>query len=104
MDDPTDIREQERRQEAEAERLQLLFLNQKANLMWIMADRRGREFVADILDSTGVLSASFNPDPYVTANLEGRRAVGLALLNKLQAHTPREYLQMQAERINPTEE
>lgn len=101
MNNPTDIYAQEQEREAEAERQRLLSLGEKADLMWLMGDARGRRIVARILDSTGVLSASFTPDPYWTAHNEGRRKVGIQLLEQLQAHVPSEYLQMLGERILP---
>ncbi|HSX72373.1 MAG TPA: hypothetical protein VLF16_15685 [Pseudomonas sp.] len=104
MNNPTDIYAQEQAQEAAAERQRLLMLGEKADLMWLMGDARGRRIVARLLDSTGVLSSSFTPDPYWTAHNEGRRKVGIQLLEQLQLHTPGEYLQMMSERILPKEE
>lgn len=104
MDDPTDIFEQESRQEAAKEKQRLIQLGTRADVMWLMSDRRGRNIVARILDSTGVMSASFTSDTHVTAHLEGKRAVGIALLNQLQTYTPREYVLMLNERLFNDEE
>lgn len=105
MNNPTDIYAQEQEQEAEAERQRLLELAKQADLMWVMGDKRGRSFISHLLVHTGVLKGSFTQgDPHATAFNEGRRDVGLSLLNQLQAHTPQELLLMLGERILPTKD
>ena len=104
MNDPTDIYRQELEQEAAEQARQLQALGTKADLMWLMSDKRGRNIVAMLLDFTGVMAQSFAVDRCVTDFNEGQRAVGIKMLNQLKLHTPHEFVLMLSEQLLPTKE
>lgn len=66
-------------------------------LCWLMADRRGRLLIWDMLTKAGVFRSSMAPTPELTAFNEGRRDGGLALLVDLMRLCPDAYVRMQAE-------
>lgn len=64
------------------------------DLKWLMADPRGRRFVARLLDRAGVHRSSFNNSGSVMAFNEGRREMGLFLTAEVLEHTPKAYSQL----------
>ena len=53
----------------------------KADWCWLMEDVRGRRVLWDVLGKCAVFATTFNPDQAAMNFNEGRRAVGLDLLN-----------------------
>jgi len=71
-------------------------------LRFVMADARGRRFVWQLLGEAGVYRSSFASDPLVMAHAEGRRDMGLRLLDRLLRVAPGDYLKAQAENTEKT--
>lgn len=55
---------------------------------WLMGDARGRRFVRKLIDGAGTLGQSFTADPLLSAFNEGRRSVGLRLIDEVRQHAP----------------
>ena len=62
-----------------------------------MATRQGRAWFWAELAAAQVFVSSFDSDPLRMAFLEGKRSLGLALLDKLTTHTPDDFVQMMRE-------
>lgn len=78
----------EARQEAETE---------EADLLAVMSTPSGRRLFFAFIERAGVTAGAFDPNPHTMAFLEGRRSVGIDLLQRLQQSTPQEYLKMMIE-------
>lgn len=63
----------------------------------LMSTTSGREFVWNILDSCQVFSSTFTAEALTSAFNEGRRSVGLQLLDTIMTACPDLYLQAQRE-------
>ena len=70
----------------------------KEELLWLLADRRGRRFLWRLLEQAGVFRSSFAGTSAIDVNAvvssEGRRSVGLAVLGDVLATDPAAYLAM----------
>ncbi len=64
------------------------------DLKWLMADARGRRFMARMLDRTGTMRSSFHTSGSVMSFNEGRRDIGLFLTAEMLEHTPKAYSQL----------
>jgi hypothetical protein len=95
--DPIEPSEQD-----EAERLKSAKRVQREidDLKWLMADARGRRFMARLLDRTGTMRSSFHTSGSVMAFSEGRRDIGLFLTAEILEHTPKAYSQLLTEYRN----
>jgi len=62
-----------------------------ADLRFVMEDERGRRFIARLLDTTGVLKASFGGDDRSTSFNEGMRRIGLVLMSDINRDCPHLY-------------
>lgn len=71
----------------------VLSLAQGRRMVWHLLDERCRTF-----------GGSFTGDPQWTALNEGRRAVGIELMQAAQEHAPDLYLQMLTEAVRAREE
>ena len=63
------------------------------DLKWVLSDKRGRRMLASVLAVTGLYQGSFTGNSE-TFFREGRRAVGLQLLERIQAADPEAYPKM----------
>lgn len=72
-------------------------LRDEGDLKWLMSDKRGRRVVWRLLGETGLFRSSFTGNSE-TFYREGRRAVGLMLLDWVQQVSPDGYLLMMKER------
>ena len=63
------------------------------DLKWIFSDRRGRRFYWDLMAHCGVFKNSFTGNSTTFFN-EGKRNVGLKLINDLTVVEPAAYLKM----------
>ena len=63
-------------------------------LRWMMADVRGRRVLWWLFEFSGLYRQSFGPDPCATAFAEGRRSVGLALLDEVHGAVPDGYARL----------
>lgn len=66
------------------------------DLLHVMSSRRGRRFVWRLLDYTGLYRQSFTGNSETFFN-EGRRNVGLFILDEVTSAAPDQWLQMQRE-------
>jgi hypothetical protein len=65
----------------EAEKAHALLLAQYQD---VLRTRAGRAVVADILNASGVLAGVFDKDPGVMAYSEGRRSIGLHVIDRCE--------------------
>lgn len=63
-------------------------------IIQLMQDDMGREWLFDVLQSTGVFTNPFNSDTKLQDFNSGAFHVGLTLQNQLKQHALREYMQM----------
>ena len=92
--DPLDIRSQERAQAEADDRTRLALQTEIDDLKWLMSNKRGRRFVARLLERAGVWRLSFNTNALTMAFNEGTRNEGLRLLAQITAHCPDRYTEM----------
>jgi hypothetical protein len=92
--DPLDIRSQERAQADADDRARLALQTEIDDLKWLMSNKRGRRFVARMLERAGVWRLSFNTNALTMAFNEGTRNEGLRLLAQITAHCPDRYTEM----------
>lgn len=92
--DPLDISSQERAQEEADERARLALQIEIDDLKWLMSNKRGRRFMARLLERAGVWRLSFNTNALTMAFNEGTRNEGLRLLAQITAHCPDRYTEM----------
>jgi hypothetical protein len=92
--DPLDIRSQERAQAEADDRARLALQTEIDDLKWLMSNKRGRRFVARMLERAGVWRLSFNTNALTMAFNEGTRNEGLRLLAQITAHCPDRYTEM----------
>lgn len=97
--DPTDILDTDREQEA-ADRAIRAEQVEVEDLKWVLSDKRGRRFVARMLDQTGIWRLSFSTNALTMGFHEGARNLGLRLLADLTKHCPGRYLDMIKEALN----
>lgn len=73
-------------------------------LRYLLADIRGRHFLWELLEQTGINTCSFHGDPLWAAFNEGSRNVGLTLQADIMALDPDSYLTMIQEHreVTPT--
>lgn len=79
--DPQKIKDQERRSKDARER-------KLVNLQWVMSDKRGREFIAELLDFCGPLRTPWDPNGSKANFNMGQQNVGLKLFADLEAACP----------------
>lgn len=92
--DPVDIRAQERAQADADTRSKLELQIEIDDLKWLMSSKRGRRFVARLLERAGVWRLSFNTNALTMAFNEGTRNEGLRLLSQITAHCPERYSEL----------
>jgi hypothetical protein len=92
--DPLDIRSQERAQAKAEERALMASQIEIDDMKWLMSNKRGRRFVARLLERAGVWRLSFNTNALTMAFNEGTRNEGLRLLAQITAHCPDRYTEM----------
>ncbi len=65
------------------------------DMRWLMNDKRGRRFVWRLLEETQAYSSTFRAgDPHTSAYLEGKRAIGLFVLDVINKHFADQYVLM----------
>jgi hypothetical protein len=72
----------------------------ESDLSAILKTAEGRRFVWDLLGATRVMSSSFADTDRATAFNEGRRSIGLELLDRVQRINVETYLQMTREFVS----
>lgn len=58
---------------------------------WLMGHKQGRRLVWQWLDKAGVFRTSFSTNALHMAHLEGHRAAGLALIDRIHTLCPDQY-------------
>ena len=69
-----------------------------SNLRFVMESKSGRAFLWELLSSCNMFNTSMTGDNY-TFFLEGQRTVGLQLIPRMVAVSPKLYMLMQTENI-----
>jgi hypothetical protein len=70
----------------------------------LMATGAGRRIVWRLLESTHVYQTCYRDNPLQMARAEGRREIGLMLLDWITTHTPEDYFTMQQEALHERRE
>lgn len=79
--------------------LELEMTVQRAGLKRLMQDRVFRRFILTVLDDAAIDQTTFRQgSPHDTSFLEGRRALGLTILDMLRAAEPAVRASLEAER------
>jgi len=66
-------------------------------IRFVMSDRRGRRFVLGILEESAVFNAVFRESHAAMSLLEGKRQVGLFLIDEAGRECPKEFLRLLTE-------
>ena len=64
------------------------------DLRWLMRHKQGRRIMRRLLGDCGIFSSSFSPDVAVMAFHEGKRSIGLPLIENLMRHIQQDYSTM----------
>ena len=99
MLDDSDARKAEQEQARQSDLEQL-----KQDVEALMATGAGRRIVWRLLESTHVYQTCYRDNPLQMARAEGRRELGLMLLDWITTHTPEHYFTMQKEALNERRE
>lgn len=91
--DPTDIRAQERRTQEQQRQQEIALEQAKDDFLSLMATAFGRRFMWDLLARCGVFTSSFRTSAEM-AFLEGKRVIGLQMLERIHALCPERYVEM----------
>lgn len=94
--DPTDYRSTEAQQQQARERAEKLAEMDGADWAWLMAQKRGRRLVWRLLGQTGLFRTSFTGNNE-TFFKEGKRHIGLEIVQKITAYAAEDYAKMFAE-------
>jgi len=89
--------EQEQARQRDLEQLQ-------SDVEALMATGAGRRTVWRLLESTHVYQTCYRDNPLQMARAEGRREIGLMLLDWITTHTPEDYFTMQQEALHERRE
>lgn len=73
----------EDREQARKEKHERRVTRHEESLTWVMSQPQGRAFVRWLLEASGAMGQTFDRDTQVSAFNEGKRAVGLAILERL---------------------
>lgn len=92
--DPFDIRGEEMRTEAQADKAKHEAQVEIDDLKWVLHTKRGRRFVFRLLNRAGVYRSSFNTNALTMAFAEGARNEGLRLLASITEHCPDRYSEL----------
>jgi hypothetical protein len=68
-----------------------LFLIQqrKDDFTVLIKTEGGKRFIVELLETTGVLNLGYSPELSDMAYVQGRRSVGVALLNRIRIEQPK---------------
>lgn len=85
--------------EAKKKNDELLLRQQSEDFEWLMSEKRGRRIIRNLLEEASVWRSTFSETPTIAAFKEGRRNMGLRLLNLIE-HTPYFHLILSKESDN----
>lgn len=94
MNDPTDIRQRRANAEQAAQDERRETSGELAELLYVMRDKRGRDFIARLLRQTGFDEEAFSAEPATHAWREGRRSIGIELHEQVKREQFDLYLTM----------
>lgn len=89
--EPTDLKSQARLTAEEQARQREEARIAAEDLKWVMSNKRGRRYIWRLLAASKVFHQTFDTNAMKMAHNEGRRAMGLTLLNELMALCPENY-------------
>lgn len=92
--DPTDLDGLDQADGRNAAQTALRADLEAADFKWVMSNRRGRRHLWRLLERAGLYRTSFTTNANLTAFNEGRRDVGLYVLDQITRHTPDGYTLM----------
>jgi len=81
----------------EQELAETLATREREDLRKVLDSREGRRVLWSILDASGVYGLSYTGEAMSTGFNEGRRQIGITLLQKVEELAPGSYLMMQRE-------
>jgi hypothetical protein len=90
---PDDVAQEIAERQANEQREAVKRQRDEDDLKWVLSDKRGRRMLASVLAVTGLYQGSFTGNSE-TFFREGRRSVGLQLLERVNAADPEAYLKM----------
>lgn len=93
-DDPTDLVAQRQRAEEAQERAKQIERLMVSDLKWLMNDKRGRRFMARLLERTGMGNSSFDTNNASMSFKEGVRWLGIKLTDEIQTHCFDRWIEM----------
>ena len=67
---------------------------ERESYKYVMADKRGREFVFNLLKACNVFQAQFDTNHAIMSFKEGKRNVGLEIIARSNKHTPNSYIKL----------
>ena len=91
--DPTDTAGRERNLQDAAKDGRKKEAELVAALKWIVSNARGRLWLTDLLDKTGVFASCFTGNSE-TIYREGRRDIGLEIVQQIMKHPPATFAQL----------
>ena len=97
IEDPSDILGNEAKALEDQAQADARRARERDDFRWLMGHAQGRRIVWRYLASCGVFHSSFSTEALVMAKKEGRREVGLQLLDDVMTHTPLAYPKMMEE-------
>ena len=96
--DPTDIEANAWAARQSEDREKALTSQWESDIQWLMGGKRGRRVVFKVLDDAGVFRTTFNANALWMAFNEGKRNVGLTLIDAINSVCPETYQIMLQER------
>ena len=92
--DVIDVHEQEAAARESARRAELVAKQEIDDLRWLMSDKRGRRFVAWLIDAAGVHRPSIDSNTAAMSFKEGKRWFGTLVMERMETHCFDRYLEM----------
>jgi len=73
---------------------------EQSNYLDVMRSDAGRRVIEDILEITGIDSDTWDENPLIQSQLNGKRQVGLRLVRKLKQYCPELYITLMKEKVD----
>ena len=94
---PVDPHQQEGQEREQRRAEDALHEQWVADLVFVMGDKRGRRFVWRLLTEAKIYHTVYQESQAAMALLEGKRQIGLFLVDEIERECPSEYDKMKAE-------
>ncbi|WP_375650699.1 hypothetical protein [Bartonella sp. OT172YNZD] len=95
--DPLDLQSRIAREEDAREKIRQSRLKECAEIKWLMQEEMGRAIVWRLLNNAGIYRSSYSENALAMAFSEGKREMGLRLLDSLTHECPELYQTMMKE-------